>query len=382
MQNRQKKLQEMLNALYSYTNEWDLCVNVQKTKIVVFRNGGTVKDTWQYNGSEVEVVNQFNYLGMLFNYNGKFLSTQKHCATQGNKAMFSICSKMKNLNFNVETELSMFDTYVKTVLHYGAEIWGFHKGQDVEKVHINFCKRILGVKKSTCNNAVYYELGRFPLEIDRKRKIFKYWLKIRKSSNCILRACYQEVIENNDPWILSIKNELNSLGLTDLYQSYRSDKVILEIICDRMCDVFKQKVITEISDSPKCRLYRNIVDYFCIQLYLKKPLHAKYKKAITCLRLSSHDLKIETGRYNNTIRGNRKCDLCTLNEIEDEYHFLLVCPVLSNLRKKYIKNYYSRRPSVFKLLQLLSSNNTKELSNLGKYLCFAQKLRAQYLQNQ
>ena len=63
------------------------------------------------------------------------------------------------------------------------------------------------------------------------------------------------------------------------------------------------------------------------------------------------DLKIETGRYNNTIRGNRKCDLCTLNEIEDEYHFLLVCPVLSNLRKKYIKNYYSRRPSVFKLLQ-------------------------------
>ena len=50
----------MLNALYSYTNEWNLCVNVQKTKIVVFRNGGIVKDTWLYNGSEVEVVNQFN----------------------------------------------------------------------------------------------------------------------------------------------------------------------------------------------------------------------------------------------------------------------------------------------------------------------------------
>jgi hypothetical protein len=68
------------------------------------------------------------------------------------------------------------------------------------------------------------------------------------------------MIEFNDPWILSIKNEINSLGLTDLYQSNRKDKVILEIICDRMCNVLKQKVIPEISESPKCRLYRNMVD--------------------------------------------------------------------------------------------------------------------------
>jgi hypothetical protein len=36
-----------------------------------FRNGGTVKDTWQYNAIEVEIVNQFNYLRM-FNYNEIF----------------------------------------------------------------------------------------------------------------------------------------------------------------------------------------------------------------------------------------------------------------------------------------------------------------------
>lgn len=34
------ELQEMLNTLYSYTSVWDLTVNVQKTKIVIFRNGG------------------------------------------------------------------------------------------------------------------------------------------------------------------------------------------------------------------------------------------------------------------------------------------------------------------------------------------------------
>jgi hemerythrin len=57
---------------------------------------------------------------------------------------------MKNLNFNVETKLNMFDTYVKTLM----QKYGFPKGQAFEKVHINFCKRILGVKKSTYNNEI------------------------------------------------------------------------------------------------------------------------------------------------------------------------------------------------------------------------------------
>lgn len=73
------------------------------------------------NGNTIVIVNQFNYLSMLFNYNGKFLSTQKQCAPQGNKAMFSISNKMKDLKCNVETQLNVFDTYVKSVLSYGAE---------------------------------------------------------------------------------------------------------------------------------------------------------------------------------------------------------------------------------------------------------------------
>ena len=34
------ELQNVLNTIQNYTTEWSLDVNVQKTKIVVFRNGG------------------------------------------------------------------------------------------------------------------------------------------------------------------------------------------------------------------------------------------------------------------------------------------------------------------------------------------------------
>lgn len=75
------------------------------------------------------------------------------------------------------------------------------------------------------------------------------------------------------------------------------ESAILDIIYDRICDVFKKKVVNDISNASKCMLYKHVVDYFCLQVYRKKSVHVKYRKLITRLRLSSHDLKIETGRY-------------------------------------------------------------------------------------
>jgi hypothetical protein len=76
-----ESLQHLLNTLHTYNNEWKLTLNVDKTKIMVFRNGGKVKDNER------------------FFYNG----------------------------------CSVFDTYVNSILNYGCEIWGFHKAKDVEK---------------------------------------------------------------------------------------------------------------------------------------------------------------------------------------------------------------------------------------------------------
>lgn len=64
--------------------------------------------------------------------------------------------------------------------------------------------------------------------------------------------------------------------------------------------------------------------------------------------------------------------------------FLLICPSLRSLREKYIKKYYSRKPSVYKVTQLLhvSTTNTKDLCNYGKYLYYANKHRTLNVNNQ
>jgi uncharacterized protein YutD len=51
-----------------------------------------------------------------------------------------------NMSLNFKTLLSLFDTYVRSIANYGCEVWGTHSAPDIEKVHMDFCKSILGVK--------------------------------------------------------------------------------------------------------------------------------------------------------------------------------------------------------------------------------------------
>ena len=103
-----------------------------------------------------------------------------------------------------------------------------------------------------------------------------------------------------------------------------------------------------------------------------------YRKDIAKLKLSSHNFLIETGRHKKIPRDLRICELYK-DDLEDEFHFVLKCKCFADLRRKYIKPYYVRNPSVFKLIQLLSTVNVKDICNLGKFITRADKLRSQML---
>ena len=67
--NNVQDLQKSLELLHIYCTNWGLQVNTEKTKIVVFRKRGRLKDdeSWTYNGVSLEVVNDFFCSGIQFN---------------------------------------------------------------------------------------------------------------------------------------------------------------------------------------------------------------------------------------------------------------------------------------------------------------------------
>ena len=94
----------------------------------------------------------------------------------------------------------------------------------------------------------------------------------------------------------------------------------------------------------------------------------KFRIALSKVRLSSHRLEIEVGRWvrpNRTPLDQRKCRAG--NKVEDEFHFLLECDLYSQNRNKYIKKYCWSRPNLIKLKELVQTNNERELLNLALF---------------
>ena len=72
------------------------------------------------------------------------------------------------------------------------------------------------------------------------------------------------------------------------------------------------------------------------------------------LRLSSHQLLIETGRYslNRTERAQRLFTLCDRSDVEDEYHLVIICPLYSHLRASNIRPYYYKKPLLLHVISV------------------------------
>ena len=168
--------------------------------------------------------------------------------------------------------LSLFDTYISSVLCYGCEIWGFHKAPDIEKVRVNYCKRILNVKTSTTNIMVYYELDRYPLIVTRKRRICKFWLKLSNANNCILKGCYEFLYDmclkkpnNMNNWGCNIRKELGNIDLNDLWNSQAMlSKNVIFLIKQRLPNIAKQEFDAVLSVSSKCYFYQYIATNVCL----------------------------------------------------------------------------------------------------------------------
>ena len=96
-------------------------------------------------------------------------------------------------------------------------------------------------------------------------------------------------------------------------------------------------------------------------------------------RSSSHCLMIEVGWYYGIDREERHCPYCEC-VVEDELHFLLVCPLYSVLRSRYIEDRYYLDPSIHNMQLLMSSKNETLLRNLACFIYYALKEKHDYLE--
>ena len=108
--------------------------------------------------------------------------------------------------------------------------------------------------------------------------------------------------------------------------------------------------------------------------YLKFNLPIKYQIALSKFRCSVHKLKVETGRHDDIAYENRLCTLCDYNQVEDEFHFVMICPVYENLRITYIPSLENRERNTETFYTLFNDNYQNTL-NFAMFIFHAFNLR-------
>ena len=105
------------------------------------------------------------------------------------------------------------------------------------------------------------------------------------------------------------------------------------------------------------------------------------RKAICKLRISAHNLLIETGRFSKgriLPREERICRFCSINAIENEFHFLTQCSLYNSERVKLFEKVrdfncnFVLLNDIDKAIWLLLQENLDILLALGSFIhnCF------------
>lgn len=82
-------LQQKLNILQKYCNDWCLNINTSKTKIIVFNKAGRLsKSKFNFADVELECVSEYKYLGVSFCSSGSFSFAQKQLYQKALKSFF------------------------------------------------------------------------------------------------------------------------------------------------------------------------------------------------------------------------------------------------------------------------------------------------------
>ena len=370
-------LQKALDGLENYCKLWKLNVNCSKTKILVFcGKKPNYKYPFKLNNQLLEHVSSYKYLGITFNFNGKFNNGVKELKDQGRRAMFSLLQKSRHLNLDISVQIELFNSLVRPIITYGCEVWGYSCVDIIESLQLEFLKYILHVKKSTPNCFVYGETGQYPLYIHVHSRLIKFWHKLKvdtegKLSSSMLKTlseCSDFNIFQSD-WLSKVKKILDDCGLSFVWLNPKSVSTewLYKKIMSSLKDMFIQSWRQQCTNCSKSCHYYLYKPNFGLESYLVS-LPWCYRVAFTKLRTSNHKLPIEKGRYRNLPREERKCNLCNLEKIGDEFHFLLECPKLENIRTKYIPKYFCVKPNFYKYAKLLSIKNKTKMLNLGKFI--------------
>ena len=235
------------------------------------------------------------------------------------------------------------------------------------------------MKSSTPNIMVYGETGTFPIKLDIYRRMISFWTKLtdlesNKLSSYMYTIMYSHYLfspntgQNKFLWLKKIKNILIECGFSGIWdnQSYPNAKWLITATKQKLHDLFLNTWYENIQNSSSSYNYRIFKKSFGFENYLTQ-LPFKLRKFMIKFRTRNNKLPVEIGRWNKVPLNQRLCKLCS-TDIGDEFHYLLNCKSIHEIRKKYLKRYYYTNPNILKFESIMNTKNKTEIRKICSFI--------------
>ena len=278
----------------------------------------TKEDRYEFKVYDITVKHNLSYiyLGSPFTENGRINDVIKlHFKTRAkdlNKLRI-FCKKNETMPYVFKKKV--LEAMIVSSLLYGCESWLGTDFKEIEKLYVSAVKAILGVRETTRNDTSLIEAG-MPSTRELIRKRTRTFLNKELNSGRIRETPLMKIYR------------LCEGKRTKGFVFLRNIMIRSELQQNSVVEKFRGQ------NSSKARIYREInPDLTTHRVYCTNEyINDRERLSFTRFRLSSHHLKIETGRWARIEREERVCG-CG-NGVQDEEHVLFRCPITENERRK------------------------------------------------
>lgn len=355
----------------------------------------------------------------------------KHRVYEGRGKLAKWIRQCKCWLFDPKMVISLFKTWVLPAFEYGVGLWGAEVARskstssswsDIDSFWMSIARHALRAPSRAPLAALQGELGWWPFSLRACWQTAALWSRLTAmDDSCLARKAMHvqmRLVSNRQPcWLTNFKSLMYQINskCSNMYDEWfrsgfndrtcftmrfddRQHKVVrvgLDVVIQEQMHVkLEGEWLNELAriearrglGGNKLRTYAMFKKDCEYEPYLNVIRDERKRALFTKFRIGVAPLRIETGRYEMSEGKKgiheyaRICQCCGIG-VESEFHFLLVCPVYTQLRNQLLNVYEKQVQSIQHLtmqqifVHIMGCTDSEIVKAVSEYLWRAFELR-------
>jgi len=343
-----ESLQVKINLTAEFFKSRGLVVNYSKTQVIVFKNSGRLskKDKFNWDSTQISVVKQYTYLGIIFSSNGKFQVHLNYAISKGHAAtaaLHSILSFPKR--FSIFALKKLLNSMLLATSTYAGAIWGANYTNELEIVQQRYLKKALGITRNAPKYFVRLETGVRQVKLQVAKLMYSFWVRIQSAESGSLIKCafldLKQAAENahfreNENWAKQIHDLLNEVGMNSFWtwNNHYVSKSFKNKFIRTLSTILAMADVQAAKDSSTMLHYHELIKgHYGTKSYLLRDLPRYLTSAIAMIRLNRNQV-LSRGKWTNLGEFKSvRCKFCGDNLSLS--HLVYFCTRTNTIRERF-----------------------------------------------